>query len=67
MAITLPGEGEIMDLMKVADPDAVHAVRCFIKKTLALQLKEEFLNTVRFFIFFHCACIQIFIQITHCA
>ncbi|KMZ64415.1 putative Aminopeptidase [Zostera marina] len=47
MAITLPGEGEIMDLMKVADPDAVHAVRCFIKKTLALQLKEEFLNTIK--------------------
>ncbi|KAF3521815.1 hypothetical protein F2Q69_00046345, partial [Brassica cretica] len=26
-AITLPGEGEIMDMMAVADPDAVHAVR----------------------------------------
>ncbi|MQL77478.1 hypothetical protein Taro_009889 [Colocasia esculenta] len=45
-AITLPGEGEIMDLMEVADPDAVHAVRCFIKKELALQLKEELLSTV---------------------
>nr|XP_010935789.1 puromycin-sensitive aminopeptidase isoform X2 [Elaeis guineensis] len=45
-AITLPGEGEIMDMMAVADPDAVHAVRSFIKKQLALQLKKEFLTTV---------------------
>lgn len=45
-AITLPGEGEIMDMMEVADPDAVHAVRTFIKKQLALELKEEFLSTV---------------------
>lgn len=52
MAITLPGEGEIMDLMEVADPDAVHAVRCFIKKALALQLKEEFLIAVSFLIFY---------------
>ncbi|XP_020115205.1 puromycin-sensitive aminopeptidase isoform X2 [Ananas comosus] len=46
-AITLPGEGEIMDMMAVADPDAVHAVRTFIKKQLALQLKEEFLATLK--------------------
>lgn len=45
-AVTLPGEGEIMDMMEVADPDAVHAVRCFIKKELAIQLKNEFLSTV---------------------
>lgn len=46
-AITLPGEGEIMDMMAVADPDAVHAVRSFIRKQLALNLKEEFLSTVK--------------------
>lgn len=46
-AITLPGEGEIMDLMEVADPDAVHAVRNFIRKELASALKEEFLSTVK--------------------
>ncbi|KAL3499325.1 hypothetical protein ACH5RR_038418 [Cinchona calisaya] len=46
-AITLPGEGEIMDMMEVADPDAVHAVRNFIRKELASALKEEFLNTVK--------------------
>ncbi|WOK94897.1 hypothetical protein Cni_G03602 [Canna indica] len=45
-AITLPGEGEIMDMMAVADPDAVHAVRSFIKKQIALSLKEDLLSTV---------------------
>lgn len=46
-AITLPGEGEIMDMMEIADPDAVHAVRTFIRKQLASELKEEFLSTVK--------------------
>ncbi|XP_068639666.1 puromycin-sensitive aminopeptidase [Aristolochia californica] len=46
-ALTLPGEGEIMDMMPIADPDAVHAVRTFIRKQLALQLKQEFLATVK--------------------
>lgn len=45
-AITLPGEGEVMDMMEVADPDAVHAVRTFIRRQLASQLKAEFLRTV---------------------
>ncbi|KAF0898438.1 hypothetical protein E2562_007274 [Oryza meyeriana var. granulata] len=45
-AITLPGQGEIMDMMPVADPDAVHAVRSFIKKELALQLRDDLLSTV---------------------
>lgn len=48
-AITLPGEGEIMDMMEVADPDAVHAVQKFIKKQLASELKEEFIRTVYIF------------------
>ncbi|KAE9613946.1 putative cytosol alanyl aminopeptidase [Lupinus albus] len=46
-AITLPGEGEIMDLMEVADPDAVHAVRTFIRKQLASELRAEFLDIVK--------------------
>ncbi|KAK9067970.1 hypothetical protein SSX86_012081 [Deinandra increscens subsp. villosa] len=46
-AITLPGEGEIMDMMEVADPDAVHAVRKFIRKQLASELKQELLNLVK--------------------
>ncbi|MCD7465244.1 hypothetical protein HAX54_000907 [Datura stramonium] len=45
-AITLPGVGEIMDMMTVADPDAVHAVRTFIRKQLASELKEELLITL---------------------
>ncbi|KAJ9147935.1 hypothetical protein P3X46_030048 [Hevea brasiliensis] len=45
-AITLPGEGEIMDMMEVADPDGVHAVRTFIRKQLASELKSELLTTV---------------------
>ncbi|XP_073119465.1 LOW QUALITY PROTEIN: puromycin-sensitive aminopeptidase [Henckelia pumila] len=46
-AITLPGEGEIMDMMEVADPDAIHAVRTFIRKQIASELKEELLNVVK--------------------
>ncbi|CAI9291171.1 unnamed protein product [Lactuca saligna] len=46
-AITLPGEGEIMDMMEVADPDAVHVVQSFIRKQLALELKQEFINKVK--------------------
>lgn len=46
-AMTLPGEGEIMDLMDVADPDAVHIVRTFIRKQIAFELKEELLHTVK--------------------
>ncbi|KAK4488300.1 hypothetical protein RD792_004056 [Penstemon davidsonii] len=46
-AITLPGEGEIMDMMEVADPDAVHSVRSFIRKQLASELKQEFIDTVK--------------------
>lgn len=45
-AITLPGEGEIMDLMEVADPDAVHRVRRFVIKQLASELRAEFLRAV---------------------
>lgn len=35
-----------MDMMEVADPDAVHAVRTFIRKQLAHELKAELLSTV---------------------
>ena len=33
--------------MEVADPDAVHTVRSFIRKQLASQLKHEFINLVK--------------------
>ncbi|RZC52841.1 hypothetical protein C5167_021275 [Papaver somniferum] len=45
-AIDLPGVGEIIDIMDIADPDAVHAIRSFIRKHLASELKAEFLKTV---------------------
>lgn len=35
-----------MDMMEVADPDAVHAVRSFIRKQLASELEEELIRTV---------------------
>lgn len=39
-----------MDMMEVADPDAVHAVRSFIRKQLASELKAEFISTVCHFL-----------------
>lgn len=42
----MPAEGEIMDIMEVADPEAAHAVRYFIRKQLASELKAELLSTV---------------------
>ena len=33
-------------MMPVADPDAVHAVRTFIKKELAFELKDDLLAAV---------------------
>lgn len=35
-----------MDMMAVADPDAVHAVRNFVRKQLASELKTELLKIV---------------------
>ncbi|MQL36418.1 DUF3458 domain-containing protein, partial [Escherichia coli] len=34
-------------MMEVADPDAVHAVRTFIRKQLASELRAEFLSIVK--------------------
>jgi aminopeptidase N len=42
-ALTLPSEAYLADLMPVADPEAVHAVRQFVRKTLAACLKNELL------------------------
>ncbi|ACM21452.1 aminopeptidase N [Geotalea daltonii FRC-32] len=41
-ALTLPSEAYLADSMAVADPDAVHAVRQFVRKRLAIELKAEF-------------------------
>lgn len=45
-AITLPAESELMDLMEVADPDAVHTARRFVVKEIASSLREELLDAV---------------------
>lgn len=39
-----------MDLMEVADPDAVHTVRDFIRKQLARELKKELISAVCIFL-----------------
>jgi len=41
LALTLPGEVELAEAMGVADPGAIHAARQTLRKTLALELKEE--------------------------
>ncbi|OAE29307.1 hypothetical protein AXG93_3102s1340 [Marchantia polymorpha subsp. ruderalis] len=40
-AITLPGESELIDLMKVADPVAIHTARRFVVRQLAQSLRKE--------------------------
>jgi aminopeptidase N len=42
LALTLPGEMELAEAMGVADPGAIHAARQTLRKTLALELQEEF-------------------------
>ncbi|KAF3788606.1 hypothetical protein EJ110_NYTH20736 [Nymphaea thermarum] len=58
-AISLPGEGEIMDLMEVADPDAVHVVRRFIIKQLASELRGELISKVHMLFLLHPALMRI--------
>ncbi len=41
-ALTLPTETYLFEQMAVADPEAVHAVREFMRKTLAENLRREF-------------------------
>nr|XP_051181292.1 uncharacterized protein LOC127295386 isoform X2 [Lolium perenne] len=45
----LPGQGETMDMMPVADPDAIHASPTFIKKDLTIQLKDDLAAAHLFF------------------
>jgi aminopeptidase N len=41
-ALTLPSKSYLAELMPVIDPDAIHAVRQFVRCTLAKQLRAEF-------------------------
>ena len=43
-AMALPGEGYLADLMEVADPEAIHAVRRFVRRALAAALKRDLLR-----------------------
>ncbi|CAM6126927.1 unnamed protein product [Calypogeia fissa] len=45
-AITLPSESELIDILTVADPDAIHAARSFVVKQLASSLRSELLQLV---------------------
>lgn len=42
-ALALPPENYVADFMPVIDPVAIHEVRRFIQRTLASELKQEFL------------------------
>lgn len=46
-ALTLPSEKYLAELMDIVDPDAIHAVRRFVMRILATELKEEFTLTYR--------------------
>lgn len=42
--LSLPAENYLVEISEVADPEAVHAARQFIRKQLAVNLKGQFLN-----------------------
>jgi len=46
-ALALPGETYLADFMAVIDPAAIHETRRFAQKTLAAELKEQFLAVYR--------------------
>ena len=46
-AMALPSEGELSEMVVPVDPDVIHAARDFVVKTLAKELKEELLWTMR--------------------
>ena len=48
-AITLPGKGELNDLLEVADPDAVDEAHGFLKRGLAAALEPELAAAVAAF------------------
>ncbi|UGQ45440.1 aminopeptidase N [Massilia endophytica] len=46
-ALMLPSETVVAENMEVADPQAIHAARQFMRKTIATVLRSELLNTYR--------------------
>ena len=45
--LSLPGEGELAELMEIADPDAIHAVRKTVQQQLAEHLKPLMMTIVQ--------------------
>jgi aminopeptidase N len=45
-ALVLPAESYLAEQMEVADPDAIHRVREFMRRTLAQGLREEFVQVL---------------------
>ena len=43
-ALLLPAESYLSEQLAVVDPDAVHGARQFVRRTLAAELREEFLR-----------------------
>ena len=43
-ALTLPSESYLAELMPIIDPDAIHGARQFVRRSLAKELREEFLQ-----------------------
>jgi len=43
-ALSLPAEQYLAGFMDVIDPAAIHAARTFVQKTLAVELKQDFLD-----------------------
>jgi aminopeptidase N len=46
-ALALPQETEIKDYYDYIDVTAIHTARSYLKKQLALELKEEFMETIK--------------------
>jgi aminopeptidase N len=45
-AMVLPAESYLAEQMEVADPEAIHRVREFMRRTLAQSLREEFIRVM---------------------
>jgi len=43
-ALALPGETYLLELCEVADPDAIHQARDFVRRTLAEALHDDFVD-----------------------
>ncbi|OSM05063.1 aminopeptidase N [Magnetofaba australis] len=49
LALTLPSEGHLMERMTLADPQAAHAIRSFVRAQLSVRLEAELLTAYHAF------------------